>query len=219
MLRALLFQRSLFALVWAIVSTPLLILSVPVTTVVVAGYLGPLEAMDGQHFDKNGHLLVEQDHGSGVIARLAQVAKLERSATPVTITGVCASACTLYLTLPNSCTTRDALWMFHPLQAPPDAPLARLVSRIFGTNDPFADAITRISMDRFPQALALWQDQLVSRMGPYDEHWILGQDLLEAGWIRPCTAPSVYPSDQARLLRTRWSRGFVPITPLPKAPL
>jgi hypothetical protein len=64
-----------------------------------------------------GTLRVSGDWGGEVDARVAEVARLERDGTRVVISGVCASACTLYLALPTTCLARGAKLGFHGPQA------------------------------------------------------------------------------------------------------
>lgn len=215
-LRTLFFQRSIIALLLGILSIPFLLHHTPHATVAVASRFGDAHPFHGQRFAHNGQLVVEDDYGGAVLARLIQVEKLERTQTPVVVSGICASACTLYLTLPNTCTAPEALWMFHPLHADPTSSLAAFVTDIFGPRDPFARTLSRTSMARFPKDLAAWQERTYLRMSPDDEHWLLGQDLIQAGWVAPCFGAGYYSAKHAAAMRTSMSKGFVNTVPLPQ---
>lgn len=56
---------------------------------------------------------IHKDLGGPVAARMAEVDALRLSGERVKVKGTCASACTLYMGLPNACTTRGAEWRFH----------------------------------------------------------------------------------------------------------
>jgi len=60
-----------------------------------------------------GTLRVSGDWGGEVDQRVARIAQMERDGTRVVVSGVCASACTLYLKLPTTCLTAGARLGFH----------------------------------------------------------------------------------------------------------
>lgn len=60
-----------------------------------------------------GTVTIRSDLGGSIPARVAEVASLRASGEPVRITGACASACTMYLGLPNACVTKRARLAFH----------------------------------------------------------------------------------------------------------
>lgn len=60
-----------------------------------------------------GDITVRNDKGGSLQERLNQIATLRETNEPVRITGYCASACTMYLGLPNACVTRSARLAFH----------------------------------------------------------------------------------------------------------
>jgi hypothetical protein len=65
---------------------------------------------------------VTHDPGGLILERQAQIAQLRAERRSVAVTGLCASACTMYLTLAADgllCTTRDARWGFHGIVAAP----------------------------------------------------------------------------------------------------
>lgn len=68
--------------------------------------------------------IVSYDLGGDVSERLQEVAKLRRLGTKVRIEGFCASACTLYLGLPQTCVSPAAVLGFHgPSTRYPGIPL------------------------------------------------------------------------------------------------
>lgn len=60
-----------------------------------------------------GTVTVRDDLGGSLSARIATVEVLRASGEPVRIIGTCASACTMYLGLPNACVSRRAVLAFH----------------------------------------------------------------------------------------------------------
>lgn len=56
---------------------------------------------------------VRNDVGGSIPARVAEIEALRASGEPVRIIDACASACTMYLTLPNTCVMRHARLLFH----------------------------------------------------------------------------------------------------------
>lgn len=64
--------------------------------------------------------VVTYDMGGNFAARQRDLARLRADATPVAITGRCASACTFFLDLPTACVTPDAVLMFHGPQKQED---------------------------------------------------------------------------------------------------
>ena len=57
--------------------------------------------------------VVTYDMGGSFGERLRSLERLRADRTPVAITGVCASACTLFLHLPTTCVAPDATLLFH----------------------------------------------------------------------------------------------------------
>ncbi len=54
---------------------------------------------------------VTHDRGGSVMDRAQEIE--ENRVQETRVTGFCASACTLYLGMPNACTTKRARWLFH----------------------------------------------------------------------------------------------------------
>ncbi len=70
--------------------------------------------------------VVQYDLGGDVEGRIREVARLRAKGTEVRIEGICVSACTLYLGLPNSCVAAGATLGFHgPATNIPGIPLPR----------------------------------------------------------------------------------------------
>lgn len=58
-------------------------------------------------------IVIHDNRGGNVLRMMARRAELERSGRPVRITGVCRSACTMLVTLPNACLHPEASVGFH----------------------------------------------------------------------------------------------------------
>lgn len=58
-------------------------------------------------------IVITQDPGGSIGARVVQIAALRASGRPVVIDGPCMSACTLYAALPKVCSTSRARFGFH----------------------------------------------------------------------------------------------------------
>jgi hypothetical protein len=92
-----------------------------------------------------GTLRVSGDWGGEVDARITQIAQLKRDGTRVVITGVCASACTLYLALPTTCVAKGARLGFHGPQAKEGfMPLATF------------NTYQQLMADHYPPRMAAW---------------------------------------------------------------
>lgn len=86
-------------------------------------------------------LIVRSDLGGSVEDRLSLIADLRNEGRRVEIRGQCASACTMYLGLPNSCVSRASQLGFHGPQSqfygislPPDQ--FEYWSRVMASNYP-----------------------------------------------------------------------------------
>lgn len=66
---------------------------------------------------KMPHRIVD-DTGGNVLAYLAERERLRRWGGPVQISGLCASACTAFITLPNACLAPNAKIGFHSSRLP-----------------------------------------------------------------------------------------------------
>ncbi len=63
-------------------------------------------------------IVIHDNRGGNVLRMMARRAELERSDREVRITGVCRSACTMLVTLPNACLHQDASVGFHAPRLP-----------------------------------------------------------------------------------------------------
>lgn len=86
-------------------------------------------------------LIVQNDLGGSVEERLTMIAALRNEGRRVEIRGQCASACTMYLGLPNACVSRASQLGFHGPQSqyygislPPDQ--FEYWSRVMASNYP-----------------------------------------------------------------------------------
>lgn len=163
---------------------------------------------DGQTMGADGIVHITDDRGGPVVERLAYVLTLERDYTKVVVEGVCASACTLHLPSPGTCSTPDALWMFHPIGYPDGhrSPFAWL-----GQQDRMQQRLTDAALHRFPAALEAWQRAIPQGQ----ERWVAGQDLIDAGWIAACPQPGRQSVAWAQKEAARLSVPPVPVWDLP----
>lgn len=92
-------------------------------------------------------LRVSNDWGGPVDDRVKAIARLEATGTQVRITGVCASACTLYLKLPTTCVAPGARLGFHGPQADNDLGVLPL--------DTF-NRYQRLMASHYPAKLSAW---------------------------------------------------------------
>jgi len=63
-------------------------------------------------------IVIHNNRGGNVLQMIQRRNELERSGRPVRITGVCNSACTMLITLPNACLDPDARIGFHAPRLP-----------------------------------------------------------------------------------------------------
>ena len=68
-------------------------------------------------------VVVVDDAGGGIAERAGELQRLRASGRPVVIAGRCASACTLYLSLGQTCITSRAVLMFHAPSDPGLSPI------------------------------------------------------------------------------------------------
>lgn len=61
----------------------------------------------------NSTITIRNDSGGSLQERLDEIEVLRMSGEEIRITGYCASACTMYLVLPNTCVTKGAKLAFH----------------------------------------------------------------------------------------------------------
>lgn len=92
-------------------------------------------------------LIVRNDLGGSVQERLMMIAQLRDAGRRVEIRGQCASACTMYLGLPNACVSRAAQLGFHGPQ-----------SQYYGISlppDQF-EYWSRVMASNYPSGIARW---------------------------------------------------------------
>ncbi|MFN4131074.1 MAG: hypothetical protein ACK4GC_14860, partial [Paracoccaceae bacterium] len=91
--------------------------------------------------------VIQKDLGGSMEGRLRTIAKFRSSGTKVEIRGQCASACTMYLGLPNACVARSSRLGFHGPQ-----------SQYYGISlppDEF-EYWSRVMADHYPRAIRNW---------------------------------------------------------------
>jgi hypothetical protein len=118
----------------------------------------------------------ERDTGGSFVAYEAQVARLAREGTPFVIPRYCASACTMYLSLPQACAHRDGVFGFHSarLRGPIEAPAV-------------VDALNQRMASHYPERLRRW----FLEEGPGRDRSsrivrIPARDLIARGEVRAC---------------------------------
>lgn len=158
------------------------------------------------HVWEDDRLRIVSDPGGEVFHRMAYAQWLERKGTQISVTDLCASACTFHLRNPNLCAAPGSLWMFHRsflLSGPPPWYAKAFISA--------ADAFhARI----YPDGLREWIQSVEAQMGPNDELWIVGQDLIDKGWLTACEGEG-WDVDKARFVARELSNGFEPHKVMP----
>ena len=91
--------------------------------------------------------IVRNDSGGSIESRLREIAQLEVSGTRVEIRGQCASACTMFLGLPDACVARTSRLGFHGPQ-----------SQYYGIALPPAqfEYWSRVMADHYPGLIRSW---------------------------------------------------------------
>lgn len=89
-------------------------------------------------------LVISRDYGGSVMQRLRELNNLRMQRTPVKVVGQCMSACTMYLGLPQTCVSANAVFGFH-------GPSRRGQSRAL-TNSSAAELLAA----HYPPALRQW---------------------------------------------------------------
>lgn len=91
--------------------------------------------------------VIRNDLGGSIAARLDIIAQFRRSGSRIEIRGVCASACTMLLALPNTCVARTARLQFHGPS-----------SQYYGIALPPSefDYWSRVMADHYPAAIKQW---------------------------------------------------------------
>jgi hypothetical protein len=91
--------------------------------------------------------IIRNDPGGPVTARLQEIARLRSTGIRIEIRGNCASACTLYLGLPNTCVALSSRLGFHGPQ-----------SQYYGVSlpPPEFEHWSRIMAGHYPGAMRAW---------------------------------------------------------------
>lgn len=75
-------------------------------------------------------IVIHDNRGGNVVQMIARRNELEASGRPVRISGICNSACTMLVTLPNACLTPDASVGFHAPRLPGTTIIPPLVDQL-----------------------------------------------------------------------------------------
>lgn len=117
----------------------------------------------------NPHVVL-QDPGGNVIDRLAQMHTMREEGVGVRIEGICASACTLYLDLPEVCVSPGALLGFHGAQ-----------SDVGG----LAEAVNLAMAESYPGELRERFKAVYARQA--DMEWLTGRQVHELSSVALCS--------------------------------
>lgn len=119
--------------------------------------------------------VIRNDPGGNVESRLRLIAELRTAGTRVEIRGLCASACTLFLGLPNTCVARSSRLGFHGPQ-----------SQYYGISLSPAqfERWSRKMADHYPEAIKAWF-MAKARQKTMGILMISGSDAIRMG-ARPC---------------------------------
>ncbi|MBE1289519.1 MAG: hypothetical protein GJ679_05880 [Rhodobacteraceae bacterium] len=120
-----------------------------------------------------GRLLIQNDGGGPLGDYILHTRLAGLTHDEVQITGWCASACTLYLSLPQTCVSRDAQFGFH-------APSG-------GTAAQNRDAL-RLFAEYLPANLQGWYLREAAHLTGREYRALSGADLVAMGAARPCRA-------------------------------
>ena len=110
--------------------------------IIVAGVLIVLASLAGAIASGDTIKTVRHDLGGNIGDRLGEM----HSMRGVVIDGICASSCTLYLGLPDTCVTRRAKLGFHG----PNLPSGRKMGKTY------FDGWTGVMAEQYPPAIAEW---------------------------------------------------------------
>lgn len=120
--------------------------------------------------------IVRRDMGGDLNQRVVQVEQMRAAGTPVRIEGLCVSACTLYLGLPNACVSPGAALGFHgPRTRLPGIPL------------PAADfeRLTQVMANYYPGAIREWFMREARMLNTSDYYVLTGRQAISMG-ARQC---------------------------------
>ncbi|MFE3838667.1 hypothetical protein [Pseudogemmobacter sonorensis] len=115
--------------------------------------------------------VVRHDLGGGVEERIRSVERLRAQGTRIRIEGICISACTLYLGLPQTCVSPSARLGFHgPSSSLPGLPLPRSEF----------ERVSQTMASYYPAAMRRWF-MSEARMITRDYYLISGHDAIALG--------------------------------------
>lgn len=165
------------------------------------------QTLSGHAWGDDGVLRISADPGGGVMDRLAYAQWIKERGTSIEVLGICASACTYFLRNENVCAAPGSLWMFHRAQTSEDASvLAKTIGRL---------GINLLERKHGRSAFDQWMRDVESQMSLEDELWIVGEYLIEAGWVKECETEG-FDVDKAREKAKKWSKNFVLLNFLPE---
>jgi hypothetical protein len=158
------------------------------------------QPVEGQEWSQDGTLVVFEDHGGSVVRRIGQWKRMERDGVDIAVLGLCASACTLAIANPRTCTAPGALWMFHRAYADEGNAMA-----FWGLRGALGWSIENAIQGFYPDGFSAWQ----SAIPEGQDVWVVGADLIEAGWVAPCSNMVADPEQEAkvRALAAEWNLG------------
>ena len=79
-------------------------------------------------------IVIRDNRGGNVVQMMAYRSQLAASGRPVEIRGVCNSACTMLITLPNACLAPDASVGFHAPRLPGTQVIPPIVDQLMATS-------------------------------------------------------------------------------------
>ena len=132
----------------------------------------------------NAEMRVLRDRGGYYHERLEHIARLEEAGTPVAIQGLCQSACTLFLALPNACVYPQARLGFH-------GPQGVRNGRVFEVPEPERSQVVDDIAAHYPPAIATWFRQHAAHLSGNRYAWMRGREAMALGIpaCRPRTSP------------------------------
>lgn len=156
---------------------------------------------------------VMRDPGGNVLQRVRYRNWLEKENKEVKVHGFCASACTSYLGLSDVCSAPGALWMFHTSR-PVFTPIqSDALNRVAGALMGHVEFVHGLS---YPREFRHWLRDMKADMHAEDQFWIIGGDLIDAGWIRPCEDDDEETFTYTRADAQKLSQGYTPPYPMPR---
>ncbi len=115
--------------------------------------------------------IIRSDGGGSLQAHIAQIAQLDANGTRIEIRGQCASACTMYLGMQNTCVTPSAKLGFHGPQ-----------SQLYGIGLPAEEYQywTHVMADHYPKQIRAWYLHTASQV-TVGVYFISGADAIRMG--------------------------------------